>query len=320
MGYFFISLAKSPTITALDVSEWGLLVFGLILTIGALGEYKRLPGLALRFFSHTTFELMVAVGIAGEFLADGGVFLFSRHLQAISDGEFAGLNREAADARREAASANKESGKARKDAGDAIERASTNEKEAASLRKQAAALMVDVANANAMAEDARSMAKGFQSQIAGFDAQAKIAIADAAKANLELAKLKTPRSLSRQQLEAIRSTAALFKGTPYDLWVNLDSDSTNIMNLLDETLRSAGWVFTPPTIPINFSGKAAITSLSGVIIEIAEEKRPEFERVASLMRSALIAQGIPTVAHANSSDPDKNKSVVHIMIGSKPTN
>jgi hypothetical protein len=93
MGYFFSSLSKSETSTALDTSEWGLLIFGLILTIGALGEYKMLPRLALKFVPHKVFEFIVAVGIAGEFIADGGVFLFSRHLQTISDGEYAALNK-----------------------------------------------------------------------------------------------------------------------------------------------------------------------------------------------------------------------------------
>jgi len=38
MGYF--ALSKSATAMALDTSEVLLLVFGLILTIGALGEYQ----------------------------------------------------------------------------------------------------------------------------------------------------------------------------------------------------------------------------------------------------------------------------------------
>jgi hypothetical protein len=119
MGYF--ALSKSATTVALDVSEVLLLFFGLVLTIGALGEYKKFPRL-LRS-SHSTFELLVVIGIAGELFADGGVFVFSRHLQTISDGEYAVLNKEAGDAR--------------KDAGAAIERASKNEKEAAGLRKSA---------------------------------------------------------------------------------------------------------------------------------------------------------------------------------------
>jgi hypothetical protein len=48
----------------------------------------------------------IVASLIGEFVSDAGVFLFSRHLQTISEGEFAVLNDEA--------------GKARRDAGDAI--------------------------------------------------------------------------------------------------------------------------------------------------------------------------------------------------------
>jgi hypothetical protein len=106
MGYFLLSLctwptlSKSATTTALDVSEVLLLVFGAVLTTGVLGEYKKFPRL-LRA-SVATFELMVVIGIAGELLADGAIFVFSRHLQTLSEGEYATLNSEASGARREA--------------------------------------------------------------------------------------------------------------------------------------------------------------------------------------------------------------------------
>jgi hypothetical protein len=118
MGYFLLS--KSATTTALDISEVLLLLFGLILTIGALGEYKKFPRLLKA--SHAMFELLVVIGIAGELVADGGVFVFSRHLQTISDGEFAALNKEAGDAR--------------KKAGEAIERAAAIEQDNLKLRAQ----------------------------------------------------------------------------------------------------------------------------------------------------------------------------------------
>jgi hypothetical protein len=115
MGHFF-SFSKSATNTALDASEWALLLFGLILTIGVLGEYKKFPTL-LRA-SHATFELLVVIAIAGELFADGGVFLFSRHLQTISDGEFAAFNKEAGDARDRAAKAELQTAEIRREMAD----------------------------------------------------------------------------------------------------------------------------------------------------------------------------------------------------------
>jgi hypothetical protein len=93
------------------MSEVLLLVFGAILTVGVLGEYKKFPRLLK--WSLATFELLVVIGIAGELLADGAIFVFSRHLQTLSEGEYATLNNEA--------------GIARKEAGDAKERAANLE-------------------------------------------------------------------------------------------------------------------------------------------------------------------------------------------------
>src|SRR5260370_18418057 len=99
MGYVLFSaccwptLSKSFTISALDVSETALFVFGLALTVGVLGEYKKFPTV-LRA-SLATFEVLVVIGIAGELIADGAIFVFSRHLRTISEGDYAVLNNEA---------------------------------------------------------------------------------------------------------------------------------------------------------------------------------------------------------------------------------
>ncbi len=84
MGTLF-SLPKSATIAALDASEVALLVFGLLLVAGLIGELKSRTKI---------FEWLVIIGVAGELLGDGGIFLFSRSLQSIEASEIATLNRE----------------------------------------------------------------------------------------------------------------------------------------------------------------------------------------------------------------------------------
>ncbi len=123
MGTLF-SLSKSATSTALDISEIALLLFGVLLVIGLIGEYAK----AERWRKHTrAFEMFVIIGVAGELWADGGIFLFSSHLQTIADLEIAGLTREA---------------------GEANDRASKNEREAAELRKEASDARQKAAEAN----------------------------------------------------------------------------------------------------------------------------------------------------------------------------
>ena len=101
MGYL-LSLSKPATITGLEISEWGLLIAGLILLIGIIGEYK-LPD-----WSHLVkrFERIVMVGVLFELLFDGGIFFFTSHLQTILDSESTKLEHATALALQAAGNAN----------------------------------------------------------------------------------------------------------------------------------------------------------------------------------------------------------------------
>ncbi len=110
MGNLF-SLSKAITETGLDVSELLLLVCGLVLAVGAAGEYledhDRLPSWMIWHRKpKLVFVWMVAISLVGEFIGDAGVFVFSGHLQTIADGEYADLNKEAGQARLDAGKAN----------------------------------------------------------------------------------------------------------------------------------------------------------------------------------------------------------------------
>ena len=110
MGAFF-SLSKSASLTALDVSEWALLVFGILLVIGLIIEYRAEHGSRWMKFG----ELLVIIGVAGELLGDGGIFLFSRHLQAIADHEIIELTKEAGTAKDSAKTAHEEADTVKKE-------------------------------------------------------------------------------------------------------------------------------------------------------------------------------------------------------------
>lgn len=85
---------------ALDVSEIVLLIFGAILVLGLVGEYCE--GLK-RWIK--LFELLVIFGVAGELLADGGIFAFSKRLQTLADVEISDSYQKAAQANAMAQSA-----------------------------------------------------------------------------------------------------------------------------------------------------------------------------------------------------------------------
>jgi len=68
----------------------------LLLVVGIIGEYAK----SEPWKKHLRiFELLVTIGVAGELFADGGVFLFSRHLQTIADQEIADLTQKLGDAK-----------------------------------------------------------------------------------------------------------------------------------------------------------------------------------------------------------------------------
>jgi hypothetical protein len=99
------SLSKDAAILGLDASEVALLLFGLLLVVGLVGEYAE----SERWKKYVkAFEMMVILGVAGELLADAGVFTFSARLQSLSDIEVARLNKQAAEAEAQAAEANLE--------------------------------------------------------------------------------------------------------------------------------------------------------------------------------------------------------------------
>lgn len=132
MLFLTFFLSKSATSSALDWSELTLFVFGIVLVIGLIGDHKTPDPHSRRM---KLFEIFVIVGVAGELLADGGVFLFSHQLQVISDSEIAAANRKAADAGTSATTAHEEAEAAKDAAGKAQQRAGAVAKQTDGLNR-----------------------------------------------------------------------------------------------------------------------------------------------------------------------------------------
>jgi hypothetical protein len=67
----------------------------------------------------------------------------------------------------------------------------------------------------------------------------------AAEANLELERLKTPRSLSPEQQGRIAETIKRFQGTPFVITVFNEPEVLDLMSQIESALASAGWVQIP---------------------------------------------------------------------------
>jgi hypothetical protein len=99
MGYLIslFSLSESATSAALDISEGALCISGLLLLFGAIGEYlfdhNKLP--RWMNWPKLTFEIIVAVSLCGELLADGSVAVLSHRLQNLEGNDIQALDSKA---------------------------------------------------------------------------------------------------------------------------------------------------------------------------------------------------------------------------------
>ena len=166
-------MSESLTTFLLHFSEGSLLASGILLVIGIFGEY-RLP-----FWHHRLhiFEALVLVGCAGELIADGGVFLFSEHLQTVQQLRVKSLGKLADEA----------DGKAQKAIGDA---------------KSAS----DIAgSANAKADAAKTEAEAVSKEAVELSQQ------------LTKQDLRAHRFDDKRALEKFRATLEAFPGQPFDI-------------------------------------------------------------------------------------------------------
>jgi hypothetical protein len=183
-------------------------------------------------------------------------------------------------------------------------------------RKESDASADKIADAQRDAEEARSMAKGFESQIADFDARAKSAVAEAAKANLELARLTAPRILTDEQSERIARTLHPFAGQEFDIVPYFDiKESLNIANRILATLTCspAGWKYIPGDPTARLMG-----GLAGVQVWRHPDADDSTKNAADWLVSSLSKEGIEAVLRIQNpvNNPKNNK--LNLSVGTKP--
>ena len=304
MGTLF-SLSKSATSTALDISEVALLLFGILLVVGLIGEYAK----SERWKKHVkTFEMLVIIGVAGELIADGGIFLFSSHLQTIADQEIAALNI----------------------------RASGNEKEAAQLRKDAEGLKLDIAKANEKGGKANERAGILEKEAATLRKQnldTESELENERTTRLELEKSLSPRELppttNIDQLTKFIGAKVIIEYIP-------DFEAKRAASFLKKTLDRAKWnvLATRPILNSDFSSDLDVPD--GVTVEWVgfpplkssptdAEYREWFSQVKISSMSREI--GLPLVTFLRDNNwyavpnkaPDIAPFTLRVRVGFKPT-
>lgn len=179
-----------------------------------------------------------------------------------------------------------------------------------------------VAEINRKAAEAEAKAEGFRSSIA--EAQQKSAEAEerAAEANLELARLKTPRTLSPEQQKVIIDAVKDFPKTPFDFFVSSDDEAVRLTETLENCLMSAGWdrVDLDPSISVHMDrggGKKAFALWvgTGVAVEFSQS-RMDLAKAASALVEVLKKEGLGAEGFAAAKGVTPN--AIHIKIGKKP--
>jgi hypothetical protein len=162
----------------------------------------------------------------------------------------------------------------------------------------------------------------YRARVAEANARAEEANQKAQEAALELARLKTPRTISPEQRAQIVEAIRPFAGTPFDLSLSPNPEPLALMGQVEDVLMEAGWDWRPvrQLIAFNRPGKPAVAMHTGEGIQvlIASSKKAEWEPAVVALANALVVIGIERVVAHEADDGSADAEAIHIRIGIKP--
>ena len=185
--------------------------------------------------------------------------------------------------------------------------------------------------ATAQAESAKAMEIAEAEKLARVELDLKVAVAEAraaeanlaaSQAQLELAKLKEPRTVAPEDQHRMVAELRKFPGQNYSISVFQDPEALSLLRVLEGLLKSAGWLkvrFPVRTATINAAGITAAPSFdSGVVTTIGPDDRASVPALIALSE-ALSRAGIPCRRALHGADlQDKAPNTILIVVGKKP--
>lgn len=167
-------------------------------------------------------------------------------------------------------------------------------------------------------KDLEAESKTSALQLAGLAAQAEQLRKDTAEANaraaaaqLELAKLKAPRTLSDEQIARIKEKVKFFEGQHFSVvtYWNLKEPTDLAKRIGDDALISSGWQYDNPP-----KGESFIGIVTGVEIQLSDASSDLAKQAARALSKALEAEGIDA--------PIRNEptytTLIKLSVGMKP--
>jgi hypothetical protein len=144
----------------------------------------------------------------------------------------------------------------------------------------------------------------------------------AQEAELELARLKAPRTLTPEQQQRVTSKLQKFAGQEFAGQVTPGSDDARpLWEALDKALRAANWVRVPPYGLAVGDPPAGVPLApnSGVTVFVAASRADEVAATAQALASALMAEGLIAGLSASAGPRmEQRPNVIVIEIGRKP--
>jgi hypothetical protein len=158
--------------------------------------------------------------------------------------------------------------------------------------------------------------KARETQLVQLQKDTADAQAIAAEANLALAKLRTPRTLTPEQQERIVSAMRPYFGQPFALSAAPDPEARELVKAIGASLLAAKWQPGMPREAI-LSGAVALATGRGVEIEWHSGCSQQTSDIGTLLADVLKEQGI--AATANPTDRTHLLvNVIGIRVGTKP--
>jgi hypothetical protein len=142
------------------------------------------------------------------------------------------------------------------------------------------------------------------------------------EAELELAKLKTPRMLTPEAQRRVAAKLQRLAGQEFAGQVAPGSDDARpLWETLAKTLAAAGWVRVAPTGLAVGDPPAGVPLVpnSGVTVFVAASRANEFAPIAQLLAAALMAEGIIAGVSASAGPQmEQRPAVIVVEVGRKP--
>ena len=183
------------------------------------------------------------------------------------------------------------------------------------------AAQAEAAEAIKIAESERLARVELETQVAAAEVRAAEANAVASQAQLELAKLKEPRTMAPEDQEKIIAALKRFAGQNFGFSVFPDPEPLALLRVLNAVLTSAGWLRVPSqigAIAVDAAGNTAGTAHdSGVSAFVGPDNRDAEAALLALSR-ALTAAGVPCQSHRTDQLRNKTPKAIIINVGRKP--